>query len=173
MRRGKDSVGLLLALAYLVLHSSCIPPMGVSPCPHNPAQGLLAEINRVRSLAGVPPVRPNEHLARAAQGHATDLAAGRGDGHFGPDGSDPLVRITDAGYMPNAFGENIAWGSSTPERIVQAWMDSPGHRMVLLDPYYDEIGLGGVPEAGPPIWVADFGAQREPATGRCHHWPIE
>ena len=162
----------LLVLAASSLLASCIPPLGVTPCGENPAQELLAEINRVRRLEGVPPVRPNEHLARAAQAHASSLAQGQGSGHFGVDGSDPLIRIRAAGYLPLEFGENIAWGSSAPARIVRAWMDSPGHRLVLLDPDYDEIGLGGALDPDNPIWVADFGAQKERANGRCHPWPV-
>lgn len=166
---------LLLAIAFSTPLSatSCFLARGISPCDPNPAHALLLEINRVRALEGVGPVRPNHMLAQAAQRHADALQRGEGGGHFGADGSDPLLRITDAGYRPQAFGENIAWGSLTPDRIVQAWMDSPGHRLVLLGPDYDEVGLGGILDQGRPIWVADFGTQPEESAGRCHPWPLQ
>ena len=113
---------------------------------------------------------PNALLMRAGQSHAQALADGTASGHFSADGSDPLERITDAGYLPRAFGENTATGSSAPERIVRAWLESPGHRAVLLDPMQEEVGLGGVLDTDRPVWVADFGASRESSEVRCHLW---
>lgn len=158
----------LAASAFL---SSCIPAVRTSACSANPAQQLLIEINDARARAGVSPVWPDVRLARAAQAHAQALAEGTASGHFGPDGSDPLQRITDAGYLPLAYGENTAEGSLVPRLIVEAWLRSPGHRMVLLDPSVQEVGLGGVLEPDRPIWVADFGSGRESAETRCHPWP--
>lgn len=159
-------------LASTVFLSGCLAPLRVSECPTNPAQYLLIEINKARSQEGVPPLRADVRLARAADSHARALAEGQATGHFGLDGSDPLKRMEDAGYLPQAFGENIAQGSVAPGLIVQAWLLSPGHREVLLDPSFQEIGLGGVLDPDHPIWVADFGAEREPPRGRCHPWPI-
>jgi uncharacterized protein YkwD len=129
------------------------------------------EINEARDQAGVPPVWPDARLARAAQGHAEALAEGRGSGHVGPDGSDPLKRIGDMGYLPQAYGETVATGSLDPRLIVEAWLRSPGHRQVLLDPSVEEVGLGGVLDPDHPVWVADFGAGPEPGRNRCHPWP--
>jgi len=128
------------------------------------------EINAVRTREGALPLWPNIQLARAAQGHAQALADGEASGHFGADGSDPLQRITDAGYLPNAFGEDIAMGSAAPRLIVEAWMRSPAHRQVLLDPSLREVGLGGISSPDKPIWVADFGARAQAAETRCHPW---
>jgi uncharacterized protein YkwD len=111
---------------------------------------------------------PNLLLVHAAVGHARALAEGKGSGHVGEDGSDPLERITDAGYLPTAFGENTAMGASAPERVVAAWLASPGHRTVMLDPSYQEIGLGGVLDADRPVWVANFGTRNEAVQLRCH-----
>lgn len=174
--RGKraqaPSGSLRLGLVFVssLALGGCASALRVQECEANPAQELLVEINAARAEEGVPPVLPNPLLARAASGHARALAEGRAAGHFGDDGSDPLTRITDAGYLPTAFGENTATGSSAPERIVAAWLASPGHRMVLLDPSYKEVGLGGVLDARRPVWVADFGTRREAAAVRCHAW---
>ena len=161
-------VGLFSAFVL----SGCVLPLRPSRCAANPAQQILDEINEVRVREGVPPLWPNRLLAQASQGHAEALAAGEASGHFGADGSDPLKRITAQGYLPRAFGENTAMGSSDPELIVAAWLRSPAHRQVLLDPEVHEVGLGAVLESIRPIWVADFGAQREPSETRCHPWPI-
>jgi uncharacterized protein YkwD len=159
---------LLFALASSASLSSCILPLGTSKCRASPAQQLLIEINEARARAGVSPVWPNVRLARAAEAHAQALVRGEASGHLGPNGSDPLQRITDAGYLPLAFGENIAMGSLAPRLIVQAWLESPGHRLVLLDPQVREVGLGGVLDSDNPIWVADFGSGKESTETRCH-----
>lgn len=170
MRASPPALILSLALAASVFLAGCVTLPRVSECAANPAQDLLVELNEARAREGVPPVWPNALLIRAAEAHAQALAAGTASGHVGADGSDPLERITDAGYLPRAFGENTATGSSSPGRIVGAWLVSPGHRAVLLDPSLEEIGLGGVLDTDRPVWVADFGARRESSDVRCHPW---
>ena len=154
----------------MVSLSGCASALRVAHCPANPAQDLLVEINAARADAGVPPLRPNPLLAQAATEHAVALSEGRAAGHYGEDGSDPLQRISETGYLPIAFGENTATGSAAPERVVAAWLDSPGHRTVMLDPSYREVGLGGALDSGRPVWVANFGTSTEEAAARCHAW---
>ena len=168
MRASTPVLMLSLGLAASVFLAGCAALPRVSECAANPAQDLLVEVNAARAREGVPPVWPNALLIRAAQGHAQALADGTASGHFGADGSGPLERITDVGYPPSAFGENTATGSSAPDRIVGAWLASPGHRAILLDPSYEEIGLGGVLDTDRPVWVADFGARKESSDVRCH-----
>jgi uncharacterized protein YkwD len=163
----------LVCLALTLALFGCIRPLRTHQCVQNPAQQLVVEINEARAHADVPPVWPSLLLARAAQGHAEALAAGEASGHFGKDGSDPLTRISVEGYHPFFFGENTATGSSNPLLIVKAWLRSPAHREVILDPSVDEVGIGGVPDSDAPVWVADFGSNREAATTRCHPWPVE
>lgn len=170
MRTSRVVPILRVSLASPVLLFGCATGPGVSECGANPAQRLLFEINEARASEGVPPVWPNAMLVSAAQAHAQALADGTASGHLGADGSDPLERITEAGYLPIAFGENTATGSSAPARIVEAWLASPGHRTVLLAPSYDEVGLGGVLDIDRPVWVADFGARKESSDVRCHPW---
>jgi len=159
-------------ISGLLALPGCSTPFRAAPCDPNPAQYLLEEINRIRADEGVPPVWPNLHLARAADAHARAIAMGDAEGHFGEDGSDPLQRIREAGYLPLAFGENVAIGTAASSMVVEAWMESPTHRTVLLDPSVDEVGFGGVLDIDRPIWVADFGRGRETAETRCHPWPL-
>jgi uncharacterized protein YkwD len=158
-------------LASSAILSGCTLLPRVSECEANPAQQLLVEINEVRVREGFPPVWPNLLLASAAEAHAQALAKGEATGHFGPEGSDPLQRISEAGYLPLAFGENTAMGSSDPRLVVEAWLASPGHRQVMLDPSVQEVGLGGVLDPDHPVWVANFGSQVESPTTRCHPRP--
>ena len=50
--------------------------------------------------------------------------------------------MTAAGYKWSRSAENIAAGQKTPEEVVQSWINSPGHRVNLLDPNLKEIGVG-------------------------------
>ena len=173
MRSHRLVIFLFITLASFFTFSGCVTPLRVAECELNPAQNLSNEMNRARSQEGVPLLWANLRLASAATAHAHALAEGRASGHIGADGSDPLKRIEEAGYLPRGFGENVAIGTLAPELIVKAWLESPAHREVLLAPSYLEVGLGGVLDSDRPIWVADFGSEREPPKTKCHPWPIQ
>jgi hypothetical protein len=90
--------------------------------------------------------------------------------HVAPDGATLTDRLEANGYIdPDGdwtVGENIAWGQgniSTARAIMVAWMNSPEHRDNILEPEYDEVGIGVVPGTpGDTAWGAtyttDFGA---------------
>ena len=91
--------------------------------------------------------------------------------HYSPAGGTFLDRIRRTGYLRNAqswvVGENLAWGSgsrATPGSIVQAWMQSSGHRANILTRRFRHIGIGiafGAPAnvGGRPA-ATEFGAKR-------------
>jgi uncharacterized protein YkwD len=78
--------------------------------------------------------------------------------HVSLDGSSLTDRVRRAGYLNGkrrySLGENIGWGEqqlASAAAIVRAWMNSPGHRAVMLEPRFREAGVGvaqGVPSAG-------------------------
>jgi len=61
------------------------------------------------------------------------------------------------GISWRAWGENIAAGQRTPEIVVDAWMNSPGHRANILSPNFSKIGVGYVTNSsGRPYWTQIF-----------------
>lgn len=76
--------------------------------------------------------------------------------HVTPEGVTPWDRARAEGYDEPA-AENIARGQETPEEVVQAWMDSPGHRANILNCDYKAMGLGVVYGDGGPWWTQMFG----------------
>ena len=113
------------------------------------AEATLCLLNGERADHGLAPLAPNPKLGAAASAFAQDLVAGSYFSHTGRDGSDVLDRIERTGYIeesrPWALGENLAWGTGAlamPRAIMQAWLNSPGHRDNILDPSYREIGIG-------------------------------
>ncbi|RKT08618.1 uncharacterized protein YkwD [Streptomyces sp. 3211.6] len=119
---------------------------------------VLALVNQERAAAGCPALTVNPMLTKAAQDHSADMAAHATMSHTGSDGSDPGTRITRAGYQWQTYGENVAYGYSTPEQVMEGWMNSPGHRRNILDCSYREIGIG-LAQPG-QYWTQDFGATR-------------
>ena len=66
------------------------------------------------------------------------------------------------------FGFAAEHAATAAAALMAAERGSPD--MVLLDPAHQEVGLGGVLDPDRPIWVADFGSEREPPQTRCHPW---
>lgn len=126
------------------------------------ASGVVARIvqlvNAERAKVGCSPLTLNADLGKAAQAHSDDMAAHQNMSHTGSDGSSPGDRITSAGYSWSSYGENVAYGYSTPEQVMAAWMASPGHKANILNCGFQEIGVG-LAEPG-DYWTQDFGTAR-------------
>jgi uncharacterized protein YkwD len=135
------------------------------------ARAIRVEINRVRAANGLPPVRGDRRLARAARRHSRDMVRRRYFSHVDPGGRTPSQRVRRAGYPAGRrvwrVGETIAWGEgayAAPGAVVQTWMDSPPHRAILLSRSFHEVGLGLAPggpaaSAGTTV-TADFASLR-------------
>ncbi|MEZ4865987.1 MAG: CAP domain-containing protein [Caldilineaceae bacterium] len=91
---------------------------------------------------GYAPLTLNARLTAAVQAYSKEMALRDHGGHVGADGSHVGDRIARAGYRWSAVAENVAYGQSTPEQVVSAWMHSEGHRRNLLNGQYQEIGIG-------------------------------
>ncbi|MEU9372148.1 CAP domain-containing protein [Streptomyces avermitilis] len=119
---------------------------------------IVTLVNSERSKAGCSPVTLNAKLSKAAQDHSADMASHKNMSHTGSDGSDPSARITRAGYSWSSYGENVAYGYSSPEQVMAGWMSSPGHKRNILDCGFKEIGVGlAQPNS---YWTQDFGTAR-------------
>ena len=132
---------------------------------------LLCLHNQIRAQAGLPLLKDNTKLRKAAVGHSNDMVAEGYFDHTSLNGDTFVDRILDAGYARRndgwTIGENLAWGTgelSTPQAIMNAWMNSAGHKANILKKAYKEVGISvrlGVPtDAGVGATVtADFGAK--------------
>ena len=128
-------------------------------------------VNAQRAAHGLAPLRPSRQLRVAAEAHGADMVSHRFFDHVSPLSGAITDRARRAGYVRNrdyALGEDIAWGEgelSTPAAIVTAWMNSPGHRAVILDRDFHDVGVGittGVPVASElpgATFVLDVGAR--------------
>lgn len=121
--------------------------------------------DRERATRDRPPLTPDPRLTRAARRHAADMVERGYFAHTSPGGASPLDRLRRAGYAtrpPFRYGEVLATGTrhgATPAALVRAWLRSPPHRRILLDPRLRELGVGvatGTPDgpSRPGITVA-------------------
>ena len=128
----------------------------------NGARGSARKCGR-DDFAAAPPLTLDATLTAAAAAHALDMAAHRKLDHDGSDGSTSAERITRAGYIWRAMGENIAAGQKDADAVVAAWLESPGHCSTLMGPYFTHMGVAFsyAPGANPGIyWAQEFAAPR-------------
>ena len=122
---------------------------------------VLSQINATRAANGCGPVTANPQLTAAAARHANDLLANGAEGHTGSDGSSLVQRVTDAGYAPYAaLGEVVFWGTGsagTPAAAVTGWMNSPGHRAIIVDCEFADAGFSAVSNGEKMTAAGDFG----------------
>jgi hypothetical protein len=133
-----------------------------APVRHLTAEGILRETNRHRAEANLPPLTLNAKLSSAAQAKVSDMFRQQYFEHVGPDGRGPSDWVEDAGYAYLAVGENLALGNfDNDAALVQAWMNSPGHRANILNTSFKEIGLAATAGTfeGSRTWLAvqEFG----------------
>ncbi|PMR58701.1 hypothetical protein C1A38_23335 [Verrucosispora sp. ts21] len=136
----------------------------VTTSPSNPAGASQAAqvvdlVNAERAKAGCGALTVDEKLTTAAQRHSQDQADNRNMSHTGSDGSDPGERIDRVGYAWRTYGENVAWNQQSPAAVMDAWMNSPGHRANILNCAFTEIGVG-VASSNGPYWTQVFAAPR-------------
>ncbi|MER5488713.1 CAP domain-containing protein [Streptomyces sp. NPDC002812] len=129
-----------------------------SAAPSGALAEVLALVNKERTAVGCPVLTVNEKLTKAAQDHSEDMAAHSNMSHTGSDGSDPGQRITRAGYEWRTYAENVAYGYPTAAKVMEGWMNSPGHKRNILDCDLKEIGIG-LAQPG-QYWTQDFGTTR-------------
>lgn len=123
---------------------------------------LACLINEERAKAGVRPVYANGDLRQAGIGHSQEMVSDGYFEHTSPRGRTFIDRISSTGYMRSArrwlVGENLVWGTgslSSPQAMVDAWMESPAHRANLLRERFREVGVAAV--RGTPYDAYDEG----------------
>ncbi|OGL29356.1 hypothetical protein A3D14_01140 [Candidatus Saccharibacteria bacterium RIFCSPHIGHO2_02_FULL_47_12] len=103
---------------------------------------LLSSTNSNRAGNGSAALSLNSQLNQAAQAKANDMVARNYWSHNTPDGQEPWVFISNAGYNYQKAGENLAYGFLTSDDTVAGWMNSPPHKANLLDSSFTEVGFG-------------------------------
>ena len=128
---------------------------------------VIELVNQERAKRGLTALVRSEGLTNAARYHAADMSQ---DNYFGHDTMDrvngELVKVCGTWdrigyYYTGANGENAAGGYSSPESVMNGWMNSDGHRDNILNPHTRAIGVGFYQGSGDwhNYWVQDFGTK--------------
>lgn len=125
---------------------------------YSDAQQVAGFTNRERANKGLSLLKYSDKLSEAAKVRADEIASHFS--HIRPDGSDNFTVMDEWGIGYSYFGENIAFGPTTPESVVSAWMDSPTHRSNILKGGYNCIGVGITYANGTYYWVQLFAKSR-------------
>jgi uncharacterized protein YkwD len=179
LRRSSILCALVVLAAMLAMAPSA---MGANACESagaTPAQAAkrtmvratLCTLNAQRERYGLPPLRLNKRLSRAARRHARDMVRRDYFSHDSLGGGTFVDRIRRTGYLTGVrswtVGENLAWGTdsrSAPRAITTMWMNSPGHRANILSASFREVGIGlvigapGVSGGSAATYATEFGA---------------
>lgn len=147
-------------------------PFAALQDPPTVVQRVLELVNAARAegrqcgryaQAPAPPLTLSVSLTAAASLHSLDMAKRGSLGHEGTDGSASGDRMTRAGYIWQASGENIAAGQADAEGAVAAWLGSPGHCATLMEPRFTETGIAFAlaPGKNPNVyWTQVFATPR-------------
>jgi uncharacterized protein YkwD len=131
-------------------------PAAAAVVPSDPSSEgrVLALTNAQRAAAGCAPLAADPALAAVARAHSADMRDRHFFSHTNPDGLDPFDRAARAGLSARA--ENIAYGQPDPAAVMDAWMNSAGHRANILDCSLTRLGVGVAEGAGGPWWTQLF-----------------
>jgi len=126
-------------------HSDDIPHGDSQPTDHetsSQAEAVLNLVNAERSKQGLKPLTLSEKLDNLATMKSQDMAEKGYFDHTSPTYGTPFQMLQDHGVHYRAAGENIAAGQKTPEEVMNAWMNSSGHRANILNANYTQLGVG-------------------------------
>jgi uncharacterized protein YkwD len=163
-------------VAWLTLAFGCLLAAVITlpaPASAGPAhmdgreRAMLGAINRERAHYGLGRLKGSGRLARAADHHSWEMLDADYFAHESRDGSSFDRRVRHFAHL-RAVGETLAMvggcGRGSARRIVRMWMNSPGHRAILLSATFRRIGLarrtGNLGGTRACVVTADFGSRR-------------
>lgn len=100
--------------------------------------------NAERAQNGLSALQIDEELSKVAREKSKDMASNQYFDHNSPVYGSPFDMMGSFGIDYHTAGENIAKGQRSPQEVVDAWMNSPGHRENILNGDFTHIGVGFV-----------------------------
>jgi len=132
-------------------------------------QSVFDLVNQEREAAGRSPLSWCDGLYDCAKAHSNDMCDRGFFSHVNPEGEDPTGRgraghagsYTFSPIVPDPYygvAENIAMGQTSAQQVMEAWMNSSGHRANILNGGYTHIGVGVCDGCG-THWTQNFGTR--------------
>lgn len=147
--RHRSLIGMSAILVAVKAFAFLIPLMipGASYADTLPAKpitntAIVEGANTARVAAGLTKLVTDQRLALAAQTKAEDMVKNGYFSHTAPNGETALDLIRKTDYPVHYAAENLAVHFVKADDVQQGWMDSPTHRLNIMDPRYQDIGVG-------------------------------
>ena len=99
-------------------------------------------VNIERQKEGLQPLSADALLMKGAAAKSQDMVQNGYFSHNSPKYGSPFAMMKTFGISYRYAGENIASGQASPESVVRAWMNSPGHRANIMSSKFNKIGVG-------------------------------
>ncbi|HBG8468384.1 uncharacterized protein, YkwD family [Clostridioides difficile] len=114
-------------------------------------------VNVERAKAGLNPLTLDSSISNVATKKSQDMIDNNYFSHNSPTYGSPFDMLKKFGISYKTAGENIAMGQKTPKEVVNAWMNSEGHRKNIMNPNFSKIGVGVAQKSGGSIyWTQIF-----------------
>ncbi|MGD6833951.1 CAP domain-containing protein [Sutcliffiella halmapala] len=110
--------------------------------------------NAERAKQGLAPLELDEELSKVAKEKSNDMKKNNYFAHNSPTYGSPFDMMKQFGVEYRTAGENIAMGQQSPEEVVNAWMNSEGHRANIMNGEFTHIGVGHVEDGN--YWTQMF-----------------
>jgi uncharacterized YkwD family protein len=117
-------------------------------------QKVVDLTNQERAKNGLPALQVDTALSKVAREKSLDMQRNNYFSHTSPTYGSPFDMMKKFGITYKAAGENIAKGQRSPEEVVNAWMNSEGHRKNILSSNFTHIGVGHVADGN--YWTQQF-----------------
>jgi uncharacterized YkwD family protein len=116
------------------------------------ASQVVDLVNQERAKAGLKPLASDSALAAMAMDKAKDMYTKNYFDHNSPTYGSPFDMMRSYGINYSYAGENIAKGQRSPQDVMNAWMNSAGHRQNIMSPNFTKIGVAYYNG----VWVQEF-----------------
>ena len=117
-------------------------------------QEVVDLTNQEREKQGLAPLKIDTELSKSAREKSRDMQENGYFDHNSPTYGSPFDMMEAFGIDYQTAGENIAKGQPTPEEVVNAWMNSEGHRENILNGSFTHIGVGYNEDGN--VWTQQF-----------------
>jgi len=117
-------------------------------------QEVVDLTNQEREKEGLAPLEIDTELSEVARAKSQDMQENNYFDHNSPNYGSPFDMMQSFGIDYNTAGENIAQGQQSPEEVVDAWMNSQGHRENIMNGDFTHIGIGHVEDGN--YWTQMF-----------------
>ena len=121
---------------------------------HSYVEEIVALVNKECAKEGLAPLTLSTKVSAAAQVRAEEIVTSFS--HTRPNGSSFSTALNEQNVSYRRAGENIAWGQKSPEAVMNAWMNSSGHRANIMNGNFTSIGVGYYQINGVNYWCQLF-----------------